>query len=97
MWFKEGQPPPSLATRCESRKRKKADSYEENVEKEYDIEKSKSLKSWKSPLHKKKNYKKNQGKVNFLFTDKNDDIDSHSNGDQADTVKGMVRIIFWIL
>ena len=97
MWFKEGQPPSSLATKYESWKRKKADSWEESAEKEYDIEKSKSLKSCKSPLHKKKNYKKNHGKVNFLFTDKNDDIHSNSNGVQADTVKGMVRIIFWIL
>ena len=36
-------------------------------------------------------------KSNLFFTDKNDDIDSYSYGDQSNTVKVMIRSIFWIL
>ena len=43
------------------------------MEEEYNVEKS--LKSCKSPSQKKKSCNKNQEKSNFLFTDKNDDID----------------------
>ena len=46
---------------------------EENAEEEYNVEKL--LKSCKSPLQKKKSYNNTQEKNNFLFTDKNDDID----------------------
>ena len=67
------------------------------MEHEYNIEKSRSLNSCKSPLQKRKNCKKNRKKGNFLFTDENDDIDSYSNADQTNTVKVMVRNIFWIL
>ena len=35
-------------------------------------------------------------KSNFPFTDRNDDIDSYSYGDQTDTVKLMIKRIFWI-
>ena len=31
-----------------------------------------------------------------LFTERNDDIDSYSYGDQRNTVKVMIRCIFWI-
>ena len=44
-----------------------------------------------------KTTKRTKEKSISFFTDKNDNIDSNSNGDQADTVKGMVMIIFWIL
>ena len=63
------------------------------MEQEYNVEKSRSLKSL---LQKKKTYNKNQEKGNFLFTDKNDDIDSYSYGDQNDTVKVIIRNIFLI-
>ena len=46
---------------------------EENVEEEYNVEKS--LQSCKTPLQKKKSCNKNQEKSNFLFTDKKDDTD----------------------
>ena len=67
------------------------------MEEEYNVEKSRSLKSCNSPLQKKKTCNKNQEKSNFLFTDKNDDIDSYSYGGQNDTVKVISRSIFWIL
>ena len=44
-----------------------------------------------------KTTKRTKEKTIYFFTDKNDNIDSNSNGDEADIVKGMVRIIFWIL
>ena len=97
VWFKEGQLPSSLATKYESWKLKKNDSQEESVEEDYNAQKRRLLKSCKSPLQKKKNCNKNQEKCNFFFTNKNDDIDSYSNGDQTDTVKVMIRNIFWIL
>ena len=67
------------------------------MEEEYNVEKSRSLKSCNSLLQKKKTFNKNQEKSNFLFTDKNDHIDSYSYGDENDTVKTMIRSIFWIL
>ena len=65
------------------------------MEHEYNIEKSRSLNSCKSPLQKKEKLQKEPKKGNFLFTDENDDIDSYSNADQTNTVKVMVRSIFW--
>ena len=50
---------------------------------------------WKRNMTK--TTKRTKEKSISFFTDKNDNIDSNSNGDQADTVKGMVMIIFWIL
>ena len=72
-------------------KKKKVDSYEGNVKDEYNVEKSRSLKSCKATLQKKKTYHKNQ-KSNFFFTDRSDDIDSYSHGDQTDTVKLMIKV-----
>ena len=85
MWFKGDQLPPSLATKSGSRKRKKVDGYEGDVEDEYNVKKSKTLKSWKALLQKKKNHNKNQEKSNFRFTDKNRNIDSYSYGDPTDS------------
>ena len=55
------------------------------------------LKSHKSPLQKKKNWDKNQEKSNSFFTERTDDIDSYSYGDQTGTMKVMITSIFWIL
>ena len=76
-------------------KKKKVDSYGGNVKDEYTVEKSRSLKSCKATLSKKKAFNKNK-KSNFLFTDRNDDIDSYSYGDQTDIVKLMIKSSFWI-
>ena len=51
------------------------------------VNKSWSSKSCKSPLQKKESCDKNQEKTVSFFTDRNDGIDSHSYGDQTDTVK----------
>ena len=53
--------------------------------------------------HAKQHYRKRKPvirinkKNNFLFTDRNNDIDSYSYGDQTDTMKVMIKNIFWIL
>ena len=60
MWFKEGQPLSSLATKYESWKRKKVDGYEGDVKDEYNAKKSRPLKSCKAPLQKKENCDKNK-------------------------------------
>ena len=54
---------------------------------EYNVKKSKILKSCKASLQKKNNYNynKNQEKNNFRFTNKNCNIDSYSYGDQIDS------------
>ena len=72
------------------KERKKVDSCEGNVKDKYSVDKSRSLKSCKARLQKKKKCDNNQEKSNFLFTDRNDDIDSYSYGDQTDTVKVMI-------
>ena len=95
LWFKEDQLPSSLATKCESRKRKKV-NVNEGDNNEYNVEKSRPLKSGRAQLQKNKNCVKNQEESNFLFTNNNDDIYSYSYGDQTDTVKVMIGIIFWI-
>ena len=63
---------------------------------EYDVGESTSLKSCKPPLQKNKNWNKNQEKKQFSFTEKNEDIDSYSYGVQSNTLKEMIRSIFWI-
>ena len=61
--------------KTEVEKKKKVESYEGNVKDEYNVEKSRSLKSCKATLSKKNACDKNK-KSSFLFTDRNDDIDS---------------------
>ena len=89
--FKETQ---LSSTKYESWKRKKVDSYEGNVKNEYNIKNSRSWKSCKTTLQKKKNYNKTQEKKQFPFTDRNNDIDLYSCGDQTDTAKVMIRSSF---
>ena len=60
---------------------------------EHNIKKLRSLKS----CNRKRKTTIRIKKSNFLFTDKNYDIDSYSYGDQTDRVKVMIRSIFWIL
>ena len=64
---------------------------------EHSAGKSKSLKSCKAAVTGKQKIAIRIKKDNFLFTDRNYDIDSYSNGDQTYTVKVMIRCIFWIL
>ena len=56
-----------------------------DVEDEYNVKKSKTLKSCKTLLQKRKTYNKNQEKSNFRVTDKYYDIDSYSHADQTDS------------
>ena len=53
------------------------------MEDEYNVKKSKTLKSCKASLQKRKTYNKNQEESNFRFTDKNYNIDCYSYGDQT--------------
>ena len=85
VWFKGEQLPPLLATKSGSRKRKKVDDYVGDVEDKYNVKKSKTIKSRKVLLQKRKTYNKNQEKSNFRFTDKNYNIDSYSCGDETDS------------
>ena len=85
MWFKGEQLPPLLATKSGSPKRKKVDDYVGDVEDKYNVKKSKTIKSCKVLLQKRKTYNKNQEKSNFRFTDKNYNIDSYSCGDETDS------------
>ena len=85
VWFKGEQLPPLLATKSGSRKRKKVDDYVGDVEDKYNVKKSKTIKSCKVLLQKRKTYNKNQEKSNFRFTDKNYNIDSYSYGDETDS------------
>ena len=55
MWFKGEQLSPLLATKSGSRKRKKVDDYVGDVEDEYNVKKSKTIKSCKVLLQKKEN------------------------------------------
>ena len=64
---------------------------------EYNVDKSRLLKSYKSLLQKKKNSDENQEESNFLLIDKNEDIDSCPYGYQTDTVRVIIRSIFRIL
>ena len=50
-----------------------------------------------SSVTEKKKCEQNQEKINFLFTDRNDDIDSSPYEDQTDRLKMMIRSNFWIL
>ena len=83
----ESSPPPSPTSVY-------APGFEGNMKEKCSVEKSRSLKSCKATLKKKKNCDKNQEKSNFLFNDRNDAINSYSNGDQNDTVKVMIQKIF---
>ena len=85
VWFKGDQFPSLLATKSGSRKRRKVNDYGGDVKGEYNVEKSKTLKSCKASLQKNNNYNKNQEKSNFRFIDKNYNIDSYSYGDQTDS------------
>ena len=58
------------------------------------VENSRSLQSYKSPLQKKKNCSKNQEKSNGFVTDNNADLELYSYGYRADAVKVMIRSIF---
>ena len=58
---------------------------------EYNVEKSRSLKSCKATLQKKKTYHKNQ-KSNFFFTGRSDDMDSYSHGDQTNAAKLIIKV-----
>ena len=59
------------------------------------VAKSRSLKSYKATLQKKCN--KDQEKRNFLFTDRNDDIDSYPYGDLTNMEKVIIKRNFWVL
>ena len=55
------------------------------MEDEYNVKKSKALKSCKVLLQKRKTYSKNQEKSNFRFIDKKYNIHSYYHGDQTDS------------
>ena len=67
VWFKENRLPSSLATKYVDWKRKKVDSCKRNMKDQNNVEKSRSLKSSKATLQKKKSCDKNKRKNNFLL------------------------------